>query len=83
MDTSTQAHKPRLDTPVAFRQNVIIMTDHPFPYSMIQRMERRHGFKVTEEDMDAVVGLFNNTGMRWPIGNIQPAMSLRKKKRRP
>ena len=56
--------------------------DDPFPYSMIQRMEREHGFKVTEEDVDAAVGLFN-TGMRWPIGNIQPAMSLRKKKRRP
>ena len=29
----------------------------PFPYSMIQRMEREHGFKVTEEDMDAAVGI--------------------------
>ena len=52
--------KPRLDTIFAVRQNVIIMSatpDHPFPYAMIQRMEREHGFKVTEEDVNAAVGV--------------------------
>ena len=33
------------------------MTDDPFPYSMIQKMEREHGFKVTEEDMDAAIAI--------------------------
>ncbi len=46
-----------LDTVFPIRQNVTIMSDDPFPYSVIQRMEREHGFKVMEVDVDAVVGI--------------------------
>ena len=31
--------------------------DDPFPYHLIQCMEHQHGFKVTEEDVDAAVGI--------------------------